>query len=299
MPSLTHRLLTLVIPRLRGASEVDDPDTVRREVLASQAAASTALPRRLPRRLPRSMDVSSVDDVGFPVWDLRTAGSTPTRTVLYLHGGGFVGGIDRFHWHFTTALARSTGTRFVLPAYPLTPEHTWRDSHPPLVDLFERLAIESPGGVTLMGDSAGGGLALALAQQIARRPGPQPTQLVLVSPWVDLTASTPGSEEQRAHDPWLTMTKLRLYGSWWAGDDDPDRPEVSPVHGDFTGLPPTLVMCGTRDLLLPQVREMVRRAAAAGVHVTYREERGLLHVYPILPIPEARRARRDIVDFLR
>lgn len=297
MPSLTHHLLTLVIPRLRGAAEVDDPDKVRREVLARQARQAPAS-AALPSRLLRGFDVAPVDGAGFDVWDLRTAGSAPTRTVLYLHGGGFVGGIDRFHWRFTTSLARATGARFVLPAYPLTPTHTWRDSHQPLLELFERLAIESPGGVTLMGDSAGGGLALALAQQIARRSGPQPTHLVLVSPWVDLTGSTPGSEEQRSQDPWLTMTKLRLYGGWWAGEDDPDRPEVSPLHGDFSGLPPTLVLCGTRDLLLPQVRETVRRAASAGVHVTYREERGLLHVYPILPVPEARPALRDIVDFL-
>ena len=251
------------------------------------------------RWIPAAADeVTELDGLPFRTFDLRPPGDAPTRTVLYLHGGGFVGDIDRFHGWYAARAARATGARLVLPAYPLAPTHTWRDCHPPLLELFERLAVESPQGVTVMGDSAGGGLALALAQRLVRSPGPQPTGLVLVAPWVDLAGTTPGTEEARAHDPWLTLSKLRLYGSWWAGGDDVHRPEVSPLHGDFTGLPPTLVLCGTRDLLLPQVREAVRRAEEAGVPVTYREERGLLHVYPILPIPEAGPARREIAAFV-
>jgi acetyl esterase/lipase len=283
-----------VIPVVRRATEVDDPDRVRRQVLAGQAKAAPGPSARAVRGLA----VGELDGVGFRVYDVQVAGTAPTRTVLFLHGGGFVGGIDRFHWRFVATLARESGCRVVVPAYPLTPRHTWRDSQPPLLDLFEQLAIESPGGVALVGDSAGGGLALALAQQIARRPGPQPTRLVLVSPWVDLTGTTPGTEQVASYDPWLKLSKLKLYGGWWAGDDDPDRPEVSPLHGDYTGLPRTLVLCGTRDLLVPQVREAVRRAGAAGVHVTYREQPGLLHVYPLLPIPEARAALREVVGFL-
>ena len=294
MPSPAHRLLARVIPVVRRASEVGDPEQVRRDVLAGQAAADDTP----PARTMRGLDVSEVDEVGFPVFDLKVAGTAPTRTILYLHGGGFVGGIDRFHWRFVAALARSTGARLVVPAYPLTPTHTWRDSHPALLDLFERLAIESPRGVAIAGDSAGGGLALALAQQIAVSPGPQPTALVLVSPWVDLAGTTPGTEQAAAWDPWLKLSKLRLYGQWWAGEDDPARPEVSPLHGEHAGLPRTLVLCGTRDLLVPQVREAVRRAGAAGVPVTYREERDLIHVYPILPVPEARPALREIAEFL-
>lgn len=294
MPSPSHRLLARLIPVVRRAAEVDDPAKVRRRVLAGQRASSDVP----PPRVVRGLEVSQIDGIGFPVFDVHQSASSPTRTVLFLHGGGFVGGIDRFHWRYVAALVRETGARVVVPAYPLTPLHTWRDSHPPLLDLFEQLAIAAPGGVALVGDSAGGGLALALAQQIARRPGPQPTRLVLVSPWVDLTGTTPGTEQAAAHDPWLKLSKLKLYGGWWAGHDDPARPEVSPVNGEHAGLPRTLVLCGTRDLLVPQVRESVRRARTAGVDVTYREEQGLLHVYPILPVPEARGALREVVEFL-
>ena len=294
MPSLVHEILTRVIPVVRRSGEVRDPEEVRRMVLAGQRDVDPSP----PRRGMRGCTVTELDGHPFRVFDLRPPGAAPTRTVLYLHGGGFVGDIDLFHWRYAARIARSAGARIVLPAYPLAPANTWRDSHPPLLRLFEQLAVESPHGVSLMGDSAGGGLALALAQRIARWPGPQPTRLALVAPWVDLAGATPGTEEARAHDPWLTLSKLRLYGSWWAGDDDVERPEVSPLHGDFAGLPPTIALCGTRDLLLPQVREAVRRAEAAGVDVTYREEHGLLHVYPILPVPEAGPARRRIAAFV-
>ena len=293
MPSLVHQILTHAIPVVRRSSEVGDPAEVRRRVLENQRRQPSP-----PRGGLGGCAVTEVAGQPFRVFDLRPPGPAPARTVMYLHGGGFIGDIDPFHWRYAARLARAASTRVVLPAYPLTPTHTWRDSHPALLALFEQLAVETPHGVSLMGDSAGGGLVVALAQRIARSPGPQPTRMVLVAPWVDLAGETPGTEEARAQDPWLRLTKLRLYGSWWAGDDDVRRPEVSPLQGDFTGLPPSLVLCGTRDLLLPQVRETVRRAREAGVAVAYREEPGLLHVYPVLPVPEARTARREIAQFL-
>ncbi len=295
MPSLQHQLLTRVIPVVRRSREVRDPEAVRRDVLASRTGTEP-LP---PPRLVRGLEVARVDGYDFPVLSLRVAGSAPVRSILYLHGGGYVGQVDRYHWGYVAALARRLRVRVVVPAYPLAPEHTWRDAHPPLLALTEQVAIESPQGVVLMGDSAGGGLALALAQQLLRRPGPRPTHVVLVSPWVDLTSSTAGTAEASARDPWLRLSKIELYASWWAGDDDLARAELSPLFGELAGLPPLLVLCGTRDTLWPQVAELVRRASAAGTSVTYHEEPGLMHVYPILPIPEARPAMDQVAAWLR
>lgn len=293
MPSIQHRILAAALPRLRGSKEVTDPEQLRAEKLALQAA--TAVP---PRRLTRGLEVAEVDGYGFPVHDLRVAGSAPTRTLFYLHGGGFVSPADSAHWRYVGRLARHLDLRVVLPAYPLAPRHSWRDSHDALLRLFEQVAIESPGGVVLAGDSAGGGYALALAEKIARRPGPQPIRLVLISPWVDLTGATPGTVEAATRDPWLNLSRLRLFGQWWAGDDDVTRPEVSPLNGDLSGLPPGLMWCGTRDLLQPQCRLLADRAAEQGWDLRYVEAPGLLHVYPVLPIPEARRAFAELTDFL-
>jgi epsilon-lactone hydrolase len=296
VPSFQHEFVARVISTLRRGAEVRDPEKLRLAVIASRARESTAPPSA---RAVRGCEVRTIDGFEFTVYDVTASGATPMRTVLYLHGGGYVGNIDRNHWRYVASLARELGVRVVMPAYPLAPEHTWRDAHPPLLTLFEQLAIMSPRGVTLMGDSAGGGLALSLAQQLVQRPGPQPTHLVLISPWVDLTSTTPGTDEASSRDPWLVMSRMNLYASWWSGGDEHrGRKEVSPLFGSFDGLPPMLVFCGTRDTLLPQVREMVKRSGAARVSVSYHEEAGLLHVYPMLPIPEAKRARRQLAEFL-
>ena len=184
------------------------------------------------------------------------------------------------------------------PDYPLAPEHTWRDSHDVLVDDLARRTAAGP--VVLLGDSAGGGLALALALALRDRGAAPPTHLVLLSPWGDLTTSTPETRGLDDVDPWLSFAKLGLYAGWWAGSsDDLGRPEVSPTLGDLHDLPPALMFCGTHDLLVPGCRLLADRAAAAGWDLTYVERDGLLHVFPLFPaIPEARAAWRQTLSFL-
>ena len=294
MPSPQHQFLARVVPVLHRRGEVDDADALRRRVLAEQARAATDP----PARTVRGCEVTTRTDLGFPVHELQVRGTDSGRAVLYLHGGGYVAHADPGHWRYVVRLARRLDARVVLPVYPLAPQWTWRDSHPAVLSLFEQLAIESPRGVVLAGDSAGGGFALALAQQLAARPGPQPTHLVLLSPWLDLTNAAPGTAEANARDPWLRLTRLRLAGSWWAGGDDETRPEVSPLYGDPAGLPPTLMFCGTLDTFHPQCRELVRRAEGTGWDLAYVEEPDLLHVFPILPVPEAGPALATTLEFL-
>jgi acetyl esterase/lipase len=204
---------------------------------------------------------------------------------------------------YAARLASALDARVVLPDYPLTPEHTWRDSHGPIVELVERLLRDGGGRdrLVLAGDSAGGGLALAVALAVRDRGGPQPSHLLLVSPWVDLTLSTPETHEVTKGDPWLFVGKMRAYAQWWAGSpDELGRPEVSPALAELAGLPPALMFFGTRDSLWPAGKLLVRRAAEAGWPLTYVEEPALLHVYPLLPfLPEAGRAWRTTKEFLR
>jgi acetyl esterase/lipase len=162
------------------------------------------------------------------------------------------------------------------------------------------VADQSPDGVVLAGDSAGGGYALALAEALRDRAGAQPERLVLMAPWVDLTGTTPGTREAAERDPWLSFPHLAVYAAFWAGSEDPERladPRVSPGLGDLAGLPPALVLCGTRDLLQPGCDALFDRADEAGWHLEYAVVPGLIHVYPLLPVPEAREALRHIVDF--
>jgi monoterpene epsilon-lactone hydrolase len=301
--SRRHDAVAWVVPRLRRSRELETPEVERARLEAWHATLEPTVPTRLVPRFARRFSVVTEMLTGpagdFASYVITPRGTEPKRTIVYLHGGGFVSGIDAFHLRYTTRLATALGARVVLPDYPLTPEHTWRDSHDAIADLTSRWAADSE--VVLAGDSAGGGYALALALTLRDRGGPQPARLVLHSPWVDLTTSTPETVEFTVRDPWLFLGKITAYAGWWAGSpDDLGRPEVSPALGDLAGLPPTLMFCGTRDTLAPGCRLLARRAAETDWDLTYVEVPDLIHVYPLLPfVPEARAAREQTLKFLR
>ncbi len=297
-------MLATVVPRVRRAREMVDEPTERARVVAWHATLDRGLPTRAVPRFERRFSVVTEQLEGpagsFPSYVITPRDRQPGRTLVYLHGGGFMAPIDQFQVRYAIRLADAIGARVVMPDYPLAPEHTWRDSYQALVELTARWC-DQPGGVVLAGDSAGGGYALALALGVRDHGGPQPTHVVLHAPWVDLTTSTPETDALDAVDPWLFIGKVRAYALWWAGSAaDLGRPEVSPALADLAGLPPAILFHGTRDLLAPGCRMLARRADEAGWDLTHVEEEGLLHVYPILPIiPEARRAFRQTLAFLR
>jgi epsilon-lactone hydrolase len=300
MPSRRHELLAVVVPRLRRSRELDTPEAEKARLLRWHATLDRGFPTGAVPLFQRRYAVVREDlPAGFPSYTLTRRGTTPSRTIVYLHGGGFVAPIDPWQVRYAARLAAGLDARVVMPDYPLTPEHTWRDAHEPIVALVERL-LRSFEDVLLVGDSAGGGLALAVAQALRDRGGPRPSRLLLISPWVDLTISTPDTFEVTKTDPWLFIGKMQAYAEWWAGSaEDLGRPEVSPALGELAGLPPALMFFGTRDSLAPGGRLLTRRAAEAGWSLTSVEEPGLIHVYPILPfLPEAARAWRTTLDFL-
>ena len=302
-PSRRHQFLAWAVPRLRRSTELESREVERARLLEWQARAKGGVPGELVPRFSKRFSVVTEVLKGaageFPSYVLTPRGTQPRRTVVYVHGGGYVAGIDPFHVRYVARLATALGARVVLPDYPLAPTHTWRDSHDQLADLTERWAADSD-DLVLAGDSAGGGYALAVALTLRDRGGPQPGRLLLHSPWVDLTTSTPETATFSEVDPWLFLGKLRAYADWWAGSPaDLGRPEVSPALGDLAGLPPALMFCGTRDTLAPGCRLLARRAAEASWDLTYIERRGLIHVYPLLPVvPEAKDAWRQAREFL-
>ena len=301
MPSLQHAVVAALVGRLRTNLPPDDVPAMR-EALTEENRHHREGP---PSRVRTGHEEHISNDRGFPVvslWKPTAGGTPPTRAVVYLHGGGYVHPSDPRHWAFATRLADTLGARLVMPLYPLAPEFTVEDSFDEVADLVEELVGQSPQGVVLVGDSAGGGYALAVAEELRDRGGPQPRRLVLLAPWVDLSSSSTGIAEAAARDPWLSHDHLSIYASFWAGSDDPAvlaGPRVSPGLGDLTGLPRALMFCGTRDLLQPGCDDLFARADEAGWDLAYVVAPGLVHVYPLLPIPEAKRAFDSIVEFCR
>ena len=248
-----------------------------------------------PRRLRRAHEVTQRTAGGFPVWTVRPR--TPSGTAaVYLHGGSYVSGIAPQHWALIGRLA-DAGVRVEVPLYGLAPQHSHRDAYPFLRDVWAQLAADAPSGdLVLAGDSAGGGLAVGLAQQLVADDGPAPERLVLLSPWLDLTLSHPQLPEYERRDPWLARPGLLEAGLAWAAGDDPTSPPLSPVNGRLAGLPPTTLLVGTREICYPDTAAFAAAAAEADVEVELVVAAGAVHVYPLVPAPEGAEGTRAVVD---
>jgi monoterpene epsilon-lactone hydrolase len=231
--------------------------------------------------------VSRTDDSGWPVVRLEPRHST--GTVVALHGGGYLFGPESQHWALWRRIAAASGRAVVVPLYRRAPEGTAAETVPHVAAIVRRLAEQGP--VALLGDSAGAGMALAAAQLLAVD-GLRPP-LLLSAPWLDGGVTDPWTTPR---DPWLAAPGLRHAADLYRADLPIDHPFVSPLLGDLRGLGPIVAASGTRDVLHRDTLRLEERCPAP-VRVLVGE--GLLHNWPLLPIPEARRAVRAFVDVLR
>ncbi|MFE9245443.1 alpha/beta hydrolase [Nocardiopsis sp. NPDC006938] len=237
---------------------------------------------------------------GFPVYTVRPrVGTAPERAVLYLHGGTYVSEVSAWHWVLVSRMA-DAGCRVEVPVYGLAPEYTYREAFPFVTAVYRGLLADvSPGRTLVAGDSAGGGLALALTQTLTGAGLPVPARLVLISPWTDLTMSNPDIAEVEGSDPWLAPAGMLEAAAEWADGDDLTDPRLSPLYGPMAGLPPVDLYIGTRDLLLPDTRLLRDRVRAAGGSVEFHEEEGAFHIHPLVPVPEGGHARERIMRTVR
>lgn len=225
-----------------------------------------------------------------------------TRThVLFFHGGAYLFEASAGHWQLAEKIVQQAHCRMSLIDYPLAPEHTYRDTFAMVEGAYDLLNQQYPEDeFVLMGDSAGGGLALALSQKLAAEKHPRlPVANVLLSPWLDLTMSHPGIEQQVKKDHILTVKMLRIAGEKYAGGDQPDHYLLSPINGKLHGLPRTLVFYGTEELFYADCTKLKSLAEAAGADFVFQEYAGMQHDWAIFPIPERDRVVKAICDFLR
>jgi acetyl esterase/lipase len=245
-----------------------------------------AWPASPPKPAP-GIAVTVTEDDGWPV--VRLVPNRAKGAVVALHGGCYVFGPSPQQWTFWRTIAAASGRTVVVPLYRLAPEGTAAETVPHATRIARELAAEGP--VALLGDSAGGGMALAAAQLLAAE-GIRPP-LLLSAPWLDGGVTQPWTTPK---DPWLAAPGLRRAADLYRGDLPIDHPFVSPLLGDLGGLGPIVAASGTRDVLHRDALRLEERCPSP-VRVLVGE--GLLHNWPLLPIPEARRAQRAFVDALR
>lgn len=295
-PSLKARTLHLLLRLMR-----------RKRIYASAAALHAGIaqtrqagPAPLPETLRRQMRVQQEQLLGCEVSTLGPlAGGAPRQRMLYLHGGAYCRPIHQRHWLFINWLVTGLGSAVMVPLYPLAPESSCRQTVEVMVAIYREFVRRHGAPSCLMGDSAGAGLSLATCLALREAHVPLPDKLVLLTPWTDVATAQPGLHAAERLDPMLAVAGLREAGRLYAGGLGLQHPWVSPVHGDLRGLPPMQVVLGSHDLLYQDGLALVNKARADGVQVSLHTGQGMVHVWPLLPIPEAMRLREHIRAFVQ
>ena len=216
--------------------------------------------------------------------------------VLYIHGGAYLHNFNPLHFKAMAEWAATTGCGIVTPNYPLLYRYTASDAHPLMMQLYQQLIQQySAGRLIIMGDSAGGGFTLALAQDARNDSIDLPKHLVLISPWVDVLG---GDDALQQRDTFLNAEVLRKVGTDWAGEINPRDPKISPLYGDMQGLPPTDLFTGTWEILYTDIVKTFDRMKAAGVDAQLHVAEKMGHVYPLWPCPEGKKARKEIAEII-
>ncbi|MGJ5893807.1 alpha/beta hydrolase [Streptomyces niveiscabiei] len=287
-PSLTMRFLSSALGR-RGR---------RKEGTPADVAADRRLLRRLTSlaRGPRGVRLTEEVIAGVPVVR-ASSGVRAHGTVLYLHGGAYMAGRAR---DVVTAahLSAGNGPDLVSVEYRLAPEHPYPAAVDDALAVYREL-VRAPGAdrLVVMGESAGGGLALALLQQARDEGLPMPAAVVPVFPWADLSLSGASSTANIGRDL-LTRSQLLEAAAWYADGRDLRDPELSPLFGSFRGLPPAYVPVGRHDLLLDDSRRLAARLRADDVPVVLDEWPGTIHGFLQVPSAEGRQCRRRVRAFV-
>jgi monoterpene epsilon-lactone hydrolase len=235
----------------------------------------------------------------FRIWHLTPKKLKNKKLIIYFHGGGFIEGMVKEQWNTIAKIAVLTGSKVLIPEYPLAPESNYRDVLAMVLETYiKALETTNAADVSFVGDSAGGGMLLSFAMLLRDEKRSLPSKLIVLSPWVDVTMTNPEMEALDKVDPMISMPGLKRAGEMYAGGSKTTDYLISPLYGNMTGLPPTYIFAGTHDILYPDAKIYADKSKAAGVDTYYYEYPKMVHGWMFLPIIEAKKAIKEIVYIL-
>ncbi|KAH6895657.1 alpha/beta hydrolase fold-domain-containing protein [Thelonectria olida] len=237
---------------------------------------------------------------GYVVYTVAPKSETPTQArIMYLHGGAFVFEIAPQHWALIAQLAERLQAVITVPIYPLGPETPLMKMYDCVQPLYNELAAEpDPTPFWCMGDSAGGTMTLVMTQNARKAGLPTARRLVPITPCTDVSLANEEMLAVAPKDPWLDVPGIKHVTELICPELPVKDPRVSPIYGDLKG-PPMLVLAGGNDLLGLDAIKMAGMAKEQGSEVELLVGEGMMHVWPILPIPEAALAVNKIVEWLQ
>ncbi len=260
--------------------------------ILKQTVARVQLPATISRQL--------VSADGVPCEWLIPQNSPPDQVLLYLHGGGFVIGSSHLHYQMVASLAEKMGIRALMVDYRIAPEHPFPAALDDCVGAYRWLLKQgfSPKNIVIAGDSAGGNLTITSMMKLRDSGDPLPAAAACLSPAADLSQNS--DMIKGVYDPLLHPRAVRLYLRSYVAGNDPRNPLISPVYGDWRGLPPLLIHAGEDEALRADAIHCDQLAKTAGVDARLEIYPRMWHVWQIqLELPQAHQSLDDIGQFLK
>lgn len=202
--------------------------------------------------------------------------------ILYFHGGSYMAEVTEQHWDFIEKIVLDTGATVILPDYPLAPKNNYKDVFEMIEPLYKEIIEKiDTNNLIIMGDSAGGGLGLALTEKLAQEDIELPNKTILISPWLDVRLTNEKIDEVQKKDTELNKQMLQLAGSIYAGGDGINSYLVNPIDGDLSKLKNITIFTGTNDILNPDTHILQEKARNINVQIDVKEYEGAGHIWVI------------------
>jgi epsilon-lactone hydrolase len=253
-------------------------------------------------KLPDAVQVRKDVVGGVPAEWLVPEGAPENKLIFYVHGGGYVSGSCNDHRNIVSKVAVATGISLLLYEYRLAPEFPYPYAINDSVAVYQEVLEKGfePGNILFMGESAGGGLALALLLALKQENIKMPAAAVALSPWTDLSCSGESYKTKNRLSP-APLNSWFVFSRHYAGEHDVKNPFISPLFGDLEGLPPLYINSGESDELFDDGKAFYEKARLAGVNITFKAGKGMLHCYPLMApmFREATEAMAEIRDFIQ
>ncbi|MCY4230991.1 MAG: alpha/beta hydrolase [Alphaproteobacteria bacterium] len=252
---------------------------------------------------PQEAEVTPVTVAGrYAEW-IAAPSCLADRAVLYLHGGGYVIGSCESHRNLAYNIAAASKAKVLLLDYRLAPESPFPAAVDDAVAAYCWLLDEgfSPSGLSIAGDSAGGGLAVAALTASRYRGQPMPAAGLCLSPWVDMEGIGASMAAKEDEDPTLNHELLLWFSDRYLAGADPRAPLAAPIYADLAGLPPLLIQVGTAEVLLDESLRLAEHARTFGVNASLDIAHDMVHVWQLFEpiLDEAGKAIARAGAFLR
>jgi acetyl esterase/lipase len=240
-------------------------------------------PAEIPGSLSKNFNIQEAEQEARKVWTISPVDSKSDLIILYFHGGAYMSNLTKEHWSLIEKLISKTGATIIVPDYPLAPEAGCKETYDFIEDLFKILITDYPAKrIIFMGDSAGGGLALGFTQKLRDENKKQPDQIIIFSPWLDVTLSNPILERLDKEDNLLSITGLKNAGQKYAANLDLKDFRVSPIYGKLTGMCRISVFTGTRDILYADAQKLKQLMKEQNINFNYFEYPDMFHDWVII-----------------